>query len=146
VRPTSYQHSLANLHLYHSHRPSIHFLPGFASASSQNCTMSSCTSFSLFLASDFTVNYLCSAGLLSSQDMCSSCRRCKLRAEKAYKNLDDHQKYFLMPMKGDFQQAMVFLTYVSLCFMECLLVMFSLCFLVLWNNTSFHTDDGNEVS
>ncbi|CAL4934778.1 unnamed protein product [Urochloa decumbens] len=35
-----------------------------------------------------------------------SCRRCKLRAENAYKNLDDHQKYFLMPMKGDFQQAM----------------------------------------
>uniref|UniRef100_K4ALK6 TF-B3 domain-containing protein n=1 Tax=Setaria italica TaxID=4555 RepID=K4ALK6_SETIT len=42
----------------------------------------------------------------SSQDMGSSCRRCKLRAENAYKNLDDHQKYFLMLMKGDFQQAM----------------------------------------
>ncbi|RCV41837.1 hypothetical protein SETIT_9G166600v2 [Setaria italica] len=38
--------------------------------------------------------------------MGSSCRRCKLRAENAYKNLDDHQKYFLMLMKGDFQQAM----------------------------------------
>uniref|UniRef100_A0A0A9CIX3 TF-B3 domain-containing protein n=1 Tax=Arundo donax TaxID=35708 RepID=A0A0A9CIX3_ARUDO len=37
--------------------------------------------------------------------MDSSCRRCEWRAEKAYKDLDDRQKYFLVPMKGDFQQA-----------------------------------------
>lgn len=46
-----------------------------------------------------------------------------MRAENAYKNLDDHKKYFLMPMKGDFQQAMVILTCASLCFMACLAVM-----------------------
>ncbi|KAL6637450.1 hypothetical protein ACP70R_025022 [Stipagrostis hirtigluma subsp. patula] len=37
--------------------------------------------------------------------MGSSCQRCELRAENSYKNMDDRQKFFLVPLKGDFQQA-----------------------------------------
>ncbi|KAL6637447.1 hypothetical protein ACP70R_025019 [Stipagrostis hirtigluma subsp. patula] len=42
-----------------------------------------------------------------AREMDSSCQRCEWRAENAYKNLDDRRKYFLVPMKGDFQQSMI---------------------------------------